>query len=131
MPLSTVICDREFDKFDVTTSGETAVRTLIDGVVNGSFTPSGLNIAGKVTEVTIDNTSWTAIPATALTDRNALGIQNRSGQAIKINYDNTVVGYVGMEISDGEERQYDITDAITVYAKSQTSSATINVEELA
>lgn len=130
MPLSTSVCDREMAKFELTDDGLTAVRTTIDGVVNGSFSPSGLKTAGLVTEVTIDDASWTALPASALSNRNALAIQNRSGIEVKINYDNSVVGYVGMVISDGEERQYDITDAIVVYAKAKTGTPTLNVEEI-
>lgn len=131
MTLSTSVCDREYAKFVENSDGLTAVRTVVEGIVNGSLTPSGLKTAGKVTEVTVDNTSWTALPAIALSNRNALSIQNLSGDEIKINYDNSVSGYVGMVIADGDERQYDITDAIIVYAKSKTlASATINVEEL-
>lgn len=98
---------------------------------SGNVTVSGLTTGGKVTEVTIDNTTWTALPPSALTLRNALAIQNRSGQEMKVNYDNSVVGYVGMVIPDGGQRFYDITDSIVIYGKSATSSITINVEEIA
>lgn len=97
----------------------------------GTVQFTGLSIGGKVTEVTIDSTSWTPLPATPLAQRNALAIQNLSGIEIKLNYDNTIVGYVGMVVANGAERQYDITDAIVIYAKAASGTPTINVEELA
>jgi hypothetical protein len=128
MALAQNINDREYAKF-VEEGGQTAVRVKQSGVISTSF--SGLNIGGKVSVVSINNTTWSALPPTALADRNALAILNRSGQEIVINYDNTTVGYVGVPISDGAERQYDITEVITIYAKSQTSACTIIVEEIA
>ena len=46
--------------------------------------------------MTLNSSSWTALPSTPLTDRNAIAVQNESGINIKLNYDNNVVGYVGM-----------------------------------
>lgn len=130
MPLSSSVCDREYDKFALNDSGQTAVRTVTEGTLTGEIVPSGLKNGGRVTEVTINSAGWTALPATALTDRNAIGVQNLSGQEIKINFDNSVSGYIGMVVADGSERQYDITDAIIVYARSQSGTAVVNVEEI-
>ena len=99
--------------------------------VTGEIKPSGLNTGGKVTEVTLDTSNWTALPTTALSDRNAICIQNKSGTEIKINYNNSVVGYVGIVISNGSERFYDITDDIIIYAKASSGTPTINIEEIA
>jgi hypothetical protein len=96
----------------------------------GTFSPSGLQNGGLVTIVTINNTTWTAVPAIPLSNRNAISIINRSGQEVKINYSNSVVGYVGVPIDDNSERFYDIKDSILLYAKSQTSSCTLIVEEI-
>jgi len=93
--------------------------------------PSGLYIGGRVTEVMINPDEWVALPGTPLAFRNALVIQNRSGADIKINYDPTVSGYVGMVIPDASERSYDVTENIVVYGKSEFGPVTINVEELA
>lgn len=95
-----------------------------------AFTPSGLRNAGRVTEVQLNSATWTALPAAALTGRNAIAIQNPTGTEIKINYSSGVVGYVGMVIGAGGERTYDVTDAIPIYAKSASGTPTINVEEL-
>lgn len=98
-----------------------------------TFTPSGLRNGGRITEVTLSDVAWTVLPATALASRNAMSIQNVSGSEIKVNYDFTAplpAGYVGTVIPSGGERQYDITDAIPLYAKAETGSPIIIVEEI-
>lgn len=130
MPLSKAIEDREYQKFDLNGSGETAVRTITEGTLTGAISPSGLKNGGKVTEVTVNPTTWTALPPTALTARNALAIQNRSGVEIKVNYDSGIAGYIGMVVADGSERTYDITDAIPLYGKSSSGNAVLFVEEI-
>ena len=127
MPLSTNINSREFEKFTETTVGDTAVR--IQGEIDSS--PLGLSVGGRVTEVTLTSSGWTALPATALEFRNAISIQNLSGQTIKLNYDNSVSGFVGVSILNNSERYYDMKDTITLYGKSASGSAVIVVEELA
>ena len=64
-------------------------------------------------------------------DRNALNIQNNSGIEIKINYVNTIATYTGIAIADGSERYYDITESIIIYAKAQSGTPKIVVEEIA
>jgi hypothetical protein len=129
--LRKTIEDREWDKFALDDDGLTAIRTKTTGTLTGEIRPSGLNVSGRVTEVTINSASWTALPSTPLTDRNAIGIQNLSGQDIKVNFDSGIAGFVGMVIADGSERTYDITDNIVIYAKSSSGSAVVNVEEIA
>lgn len=91
----------------------------------------GLSIGGKVTEVALNSSTWTALPSAPLTNRNSIAIQNRTLYQIKINYDNNVSGYVGMVIDSGEDRFYDITEDIIIYAKSESGSTpTVFVEEL-
>ena len=98
--------------------------------LTGSISSSGLRNAGLITEVTLNSTTWTALPPTALTNRNALSMQNRSGIEIKLQYDPTTVGYVGMVVPDGYERQYDITENIVIYAKASSGNPVITIEEL-
>lgn len=121
---------REWGKFELDEDGEVRVRTSTKGTLTGEISPSGLKNAGRVTEVTINSSSWTALPPTSLTARNAIGIQNVSAQDIKVNFDTGVSGFVGMLIAAGSERTYDITDAITIYGKCTTGSVVINVEEI-
>ncbi len=96
----------------------------------GIVSISGLRVAGRVTEVTINSVTWTPLPAVAFANRNALGIQNISAVEIKLQYDNTVGSYTGIVIPSGAERFYDITDEIVIYAKSQAGSPVIVIEEI-
>lgn len=97
-----------------------------------TFYPSGLTVAGKVTEVAIDDTNWQALPAIPLTNRNAMSIQNVSAVEIKLGYDPLESGYVGVRVPVSGERMYDITDGIPIYAKAAPGSGTVTivVEEL-
>jgi hypothetical protein len=128
MALPDTLQDREMQKFFADDEGLPTVRTS----GRGTFTPSGLQSAGRVTEVDIDDTSWTALPPIPLTGRNAISIQNVTGFTLKVNYRNDVA-YVGMIVPNGNERYYDIKDTITIYARAQPGSGTVtlNVEELA
>ena len=121
---------REWAKFELDDNNEVAVRTKTTGTLTGEIRPSGLNNAGRVTEVTINSATWTALPPKALTARNAIGIQHVSAQDIKVNFDPLVSGFIGMVIASGSERTYDITDSIIIYAKCTTGSVVVNVEEI-
>lgn len=103
--------------------------------VIGTVTIQGLNTAGRVTIVTVNDTTWTALPfgPSALPNRNAMSIQNQSPSEVKLNYDNTVVGYDGVIIPSSGERQYDIKPGIAQYIKASPGSGTtsIAVEEIA
>ena len=122
------------DKKAVTASDDGDKRGLdvkILGAIEGAFAPSGLKNGGVVTEVQISSNEWTALPHNAYELRNAMSIQNQTGEEIKINYDPTITGYVGVVLVDKGERYYDITSDITVYAKAKPgSSGLVIVEEL-
>jgi hypothetical protein len=127
MTLASHISDREFDKFEEL-NGETVVR-VIQKLANGARVV-GQSTGGRITEVTLNDTTWTPLPATALDPRNAVGIQNTSAINVKTNWDNTVVGFVGMLVRPNNERYYEIAETIVVYGKCETGSITVNVEEL-
>lgn len=98
----------------------------------GTITISGLTVAGKVTEVALNDTTWTALPAVAFAGRNQLNIQNNLTFDMKINYSAATVGYVGVTIASGSERQYAITPTIVMYGKLEPGgTGSITVEELA
>lgn len=105
-------------------------KASFSGSVTGTFTPQGLNIAGKMTPITLNTATWTALPVTPLTNRNAIRIQNQSGVEIKTNYDNTQIGYVGIIIAANGSDSYDIKENIIIYAKSSSGTPTVMVEEL-
>ena len=105
-------------------------RALDVQVLAGNITLSGLNIAGRLSQVTLSAGAWTALPAIPLADRNALSIQNSGGVEIKIGYDNAEPGYVGVKIAPDNERFYDVTENVIIYAKASAGTPTIQVEEL-
>ena len=63
-------------------------------------------------------------------NRNAMSIQNTSASEIKINYDSGIGTYSGVIIASGNERQYDITANVIIYAKAQSGTPVILIEEL-
>lgn len=122
MRLPNALQDLEHQKFGLGDDSLVYVRTV--------SRTSGLGVAGRVTEVVLNDSNWVALPATALTGRNALAIQNQASVDIKINYDNLEAGYVGIVIPPDGQRFYDITGDIVIYGKSSSGNATIVVEEL-
>lgn len=103
------------------------------GNFTGTFKPTGLNNGGKVTPVTVTDAGWVALPPAPLAGRNAIRIQNQSAVQIKTNYDFTgplPAGYEGMWIKPNGETYYDITDQVIIYAKAETGSIDILVEEI-
>jgi hypothetical protein len=118
--------DREMHKFDTNTHGEVIVRTS----ATGSFTFNGLSIGGKITETTVNSTTWTPIVASPLASCNQINIQNESGKLVKLNYTNSTP-FSGLYLKSGMERQYSIAGTITIYAKCDSGTAVIIVEEIA
>lgn len=110
-----------------------------DNPLNVTASFSGLRVGGKVTEVLLNSATWTQIPLTPKAGRNAVALQNVSGIEVKINYvvttaaniDTDIPGYIGMVIADLSERQYDIKETVLIFAKSQSGTPKLNVEELA
>lgn len=96
------------------------IDTTSRGQVNG----------GKITEVTLNDTTWTALPPTPLDPRNVIAVQNGSGQTIKTNWNGSQAGFVGMVVASGFERQYEVAETVLLYAKCETGTAVVTVEEL-
>lgn len=113
--------------FNLSLSG---LKRILSGIIVNA-PPTGLTIGGLVTVVTVNDTTWTALPATALAKRNQINIQNASNTEIKLNYDPTIAGYVGMILGSGIEKGYAITSTIILYAKAQTGACDLNIEEIA
>lgn len=99
--------------------------------VSGFLQTAGLRIAGKTSQVTVNDNSWTPLPTIPLINRNAISIQNFSGTGIKLTF-NPLDGSHGYLITNGSERYYDISDQILIYGRSISGggNATIIVEEL-
>lgn len=98
--------------------------------VSGSFSLTGPSTGGLISEVTVNDTTWTRVPTTDLASRKAVSFQNYSGQTMKLNYNNATVGFVGVYLPTNSERQYD-QDDIAIYAKCTSGTATLTVEEIA
>lgn len=118
-------------------AGTTDFASLItDGAnttpdINVNVTPTGLRVAGRVSEVLLSTIDWTALPpGGALDNRNAINIQNYSGDEIRLNYNPGVAGFSGIILNDQSERNLDIKDTIQVYAKAKTGGSTIIIEEI-
>jgi hypothetical protein len=140
----------EIKRVTITNTGETETRYALQAGFNAIWdnratyfpapdmaapTPTaphatGLNNYGKISIVLINAITWTPLPAVAGVGRNAIQIQNRTGQETKINYSTGIAGYVGMILDNGGERAYDITDNVILYAKSATSPVNLTVEEV-
>jgi len=106
-------------------------KTSPIGTVNGTITQSGLSKGGRLTKVTLNSVTWTALPVVPLEGRNGLSIQNISAAQIVLDYVTTNAVYEGVIMNTSAERFYSITDAIVIYAKAQAGTPTIMVEELA
>ena len=105
----------------------------LDGTISvtGEFTPSGLRNAGRVTEVLLTTTDWTALPPGGpLTNRNAINIQNYSGDEIRLNYSSTIPGFTGIILNDQSERAIDVKDTIQIFAKARIGGSIIIVDEI-
>jgi hypothetical protein len=99
--------------------------------VSGLLQTAGLRVAGKTSQVTLNDSSWVPLPNTPLINRNAISIQNFSGTGIKLTF-NPLDGSHGYLVTNGSERYYDISDQIIVYGRTVAGggSVTIIVEEL-
>lgn len=106
---------------------------IIGGVVSGTFQPTGLQVAGKTTMLSIDSSAWYAAPVTPLTGRNNIEIQNPSTSTSDMLwvYDNTVGATVGFHVTPGSSRSIAIKGSIPVYVRMVSGAATVVVEELA
>jgi len=98
------------------------------------ITITGANVSVIATEISINDSTWTELRGTGFLTRNTLAVQAKAGgidatSPFMINGDNTEVGYKGIEVLEGDERIYDISQ-VSIYAKSKSGTFTISVEEL-
>lgn len=101
--------------------------------IEGSVQFQGLRTQGRITHVALTAGAWTALPASALTDRNSITIQNISGSGavLLINYSPLSPSTEGFRVPDGGFKSMAITDGIQVYGRMLSGSGTVCVEELA
>jgi hypothetical protein len=129
------IDDLERRKFDLNDDSEVIVRTSAD--ITGEITPSGLNVAVKITTLTVGTTA-VKLPTTALTNRNAIAIHNKSSSFTlyvgpsTVTADSVTGTTSGWEVTADSFVQLDITDAVEIYGRCASGeSAQVKVMELA
>jgi len=100
--------------------------------VSGSVSTSGLTTEIKVTTLDITDTAG-ALPATALTDRNALSVHNKHATETlyigpaTVTADSSTGTTSGWEVGPGAFVSFDITDSIILYGRAE-SGQTIQVK---
>ena len=112
---------------------DVAVQT---GTITGTVVPSGFTTAGKLTKETIDDTQWWPLPSSKLTNRNTLGVQNKTGQSVYLAwYDGGIPAFVatdGWELADNAEFFTSIDDSTagTLYARTASGSVDLKLMEI-
>lgn len=122
MTLPNHIADREYRKFKQTHADETSVRVSDENET--------LNIGGVISSVTLNATTWTALPTIAFPYRKTISVQNQSSGQVKLNYNPSTPGYVGVAIPKDGERVYNLSPAVMIYGKCASGTATVIVEEV-
>lgn len=105
-------------------------NTSLDPVeISGTIIPSGLTTGGLMTELTLTTTP-VALPATALTNRNTLSIQNQDlTNDVMINYVSSFSS--GWLIYAGGYKEIPVTDNIIIYGRSVVGTAVVLIDEIA
>ena len=102
------------------------INTIVEAL-QGTFTPSGLQREGRVTQISINESGWTKLPSNALDERNNISIQNRTGKTILLNFDSALAGSTGYDLDDQADFQMDIRGTIPVYARAKTGDGTLQI----
>lgn len=112
---------------------------VLGGLVSatGEFTMSGLSEAIRTTTMTVGDTA-TALPATALANRNSITIVNYSATEIlyiggpTVTADRVIGITSGYEVNPGEGFNLDITEDIVLYGRAESGqSILVKITELA
>lgn len=148
MPLSSNINVREKNKFRGDTDPETTVAVTLEGdtlTTNGSgeecvrvcgeSVPQGLSTLGKITQVAVDDSSWTEVVPSPITGRRGFGIQNTDGTgldnpaAILLNFSPFAPagGSVGWKLEAGESKFYDANEGVNIYVRVVAGGGSFNV----
>jgi hypothetical protein len=132
-PAATAAPDEALLQTGTAIGSKVAADVNILNAIEGSVQFQGLRTQGKITHLSLTAGSWTALPASALSDRNSICIQNISGSSLVviINYSVLAPSTEGFRIPDGGFKSMAITDGIQVYGRMLSGSGTVVVEELA
>lgn len=129
-PLASHLNDREYQKFDKNSKDETAVRTIGETEVTNAA-PAGYS-SFIYTAVEINDTSWTELPPSPSAVRASVGIQNDSGEELRLRNTDDVPDYVsqGWRVFNNGEFFMDTKGAARIFAKAKTGTRVIGVMEL-
>lgn len=109
-------------------TGRRALHTVVQG---GVLNIQGVSIQGRIQQLALVTTAWTAAPLVPLANRNSLIVQNISNHTILWNYTDNPAVTIGFRIPAGGFREILITDEVNVYLRAATTAVTVLVEELA
>lgn len=132
-PAATAAPDEALLQTGTAIGAKVAADVNILNAIEGSVQFQGLRTQGRITHLGLTAGSWTPLPASALSDRNSICIQNISGSSavVLINYSVMAPSTEGFRIPDGGFKSMAITDGIQVYGRMLSGSGTVVVEELA
>lgn len=105
----------------------------IDGniAVTGTFSLTGLSIAGRFTPVELTNTEWRPLPVTPLANRNNMTVINEGNVIVRLNF-NTLAPFEGRPVfPNGGKETFDIRGTIPIYGRTESGTFYVGVEELA
>jgi hypothetical protein len=109
-------------------TGRRALHTVVQG---GVLNIQGVSIEGRIQQLALVTTAWTAAPLVPLTNRNSLIVQNTSNRTVLWNYTSNPAVTIGFQIPANGIREIVITDDVIVYLRAVGGAATVIVEELA
>lgn len=90
-----------------------------------------LEQGGQHKSILINSDTWTDVTPVPLVGRKAITVQNTNQDyKVKLNFDNSIVGFVGTTMYPEGERFYTALDNVKLYAKSELGSFYIDVEEV-
>jgi hypothetical protein len=123
--------DREYQKFAWDTILGTVVKVI------GNFSQAGLRVGMSITTFDVGDVA-VALPPTAKPGRNAMSVANLSDTDTlyvgnsDVTADRAVGTTAGFEVGPGENINFDVTDAVLVYARCATGKTIrVKVMELA
>jgi len=126
------LTDRDYNAFGLDDDSKVARRII----GKGDFTPSGLKTNFRITTMNVTSTA-TALPVTALANRNSMSIHNLSTTDILyignsgVTADRNNGTTSGWEIETQEVFNTDVTDSIVIYGRTSGATIQIKIIELA
>ncbi|KKN59584.1 hypothetical protein LCGC14_0540470 [marine sediment metagenome] len=81
------------------------------------------------TVLNVPDNTWTALPTTAMGDRNLVEVFNKGENRLYFSFDSTTIIKFRSAIGTGEFKMFPIQDNLTLFARSQGGSNRVIVTE--